>query len=482
MQLMEGLFTWFAKLFAEKDAHEIISSKLMARLYNIIEVTYANVESNDRHKIGVKLDRFVFECTYNGKPCNMEDFRLFLHPTYINCYTFQPSRDSSNREILTGPPMGLSIILHSEAKIVSGYDQMDKSGNTNSIKVAIHSPNTLPFVKNNGIDLAPGRSTSVSLIMKKFERLGLPYAPCKKGESFSMDSQEFLSTSGFCREKCIAEALQKHCNCTSTMFEDILPRDKYQYCLKIGVNDNFDTMNTKSTCEFDFMHNLPGLSCDHCISDCLEINYDSQMTVADWPTQQAARTLIDAYLLPLSCDNPLKYYFTRLLNNTKVNPTSLAEDEKCPMHSSDNDTRIPFSLVSIKKVVHRPMDILPYIPPNFAETYKYKMHDPDMYADMTETTFIKSRWVWDSFYRLNVYFRASTVEQHVQIASFSLADLWSGIGGILGLWLGVSIMTIIEVISFVVNFITNFFKKKNMVSTIQVSEKSDISDTCKEHR
>ena len=295
MLMTDGLFSWFAKIFAENDASKIVASKLMARLYNLNEASYANVESNDRQKIGVKLDRLIFKCTYNGKACNMGDFRLYLHPTYINCYTFQPGKDSLNKGILKGPQMGLSIILHSEAKIISGYDEMDNSGNTNSIKVAIHPPNTLPFVKNNGIDLAPGHSTSVPLVMQKFERLGSPYSQCKEQESFLLDSRKFLSTSGFCHEKCIAEALQKHCNCTSTMFEDILPHNTHEYCLKIGLNDSFDTMNAKTSCEFDFMHSLPGLSCGHCTPDCSEIKYDTQITVADWPTQQAARTLINFF-------------------------------------------------------------------------------------------------------------------------------------------------------------------------------------------
>ncbi len=472
--LIHGLVTWLRKTFAQISTGELMASKLVLRLNNLNELTYANVESNDRYDIGVKLERLIFKCTYNGKPCNMEDFHLYQHPTYINCYTFQPAKDSMNTEILTGPRMGLSIILHSEAKIISGYDEMDNSGNTNSIKVAIHPPNTLPFVKNYGIDLTPGHSTSVSLVMKRFERLGKPYSQCKEQELFLLDSREFLSTSGFCREKCIAEAIQKHCNCTSTMFEDILSHAKYDYCLKIGFNDNFETMNAKTSCEYDFMHSLRGLSCSQCSSDCLEIKYDFQITMADWPTQEAAQTFINARLPPLSCENPFKYYLSRLLNNSKVNPTNLKEYEKCPIRSSDNDTLLPFSLVSIKKFLKRPGDILSVLPANFNETYKYQMHDPDMYADMTEANYIKSRWVWDSFYRLNVYFRESTVEQHIQVASFSFADLWSGIGGILGLWLGISVMTIIEIISFFANLMTIFCKKKN-----PVSENSNTFDTCK---
>ena len=36
-----------------------------------------------------------------------------------------------------------------------------------------------------------------------------------------------------------------------------------------------------------------------------------------------------------------------------------------------------------------------------------------------------------------------------QVPSYGLVDLWSDIGGILGLWAGISIITVLEILSFV---------------------------------
>ncbi len=56
--------------------------------------------------------------------------------------------------------------------------------------------------------------------------------------------------------------------------------------------------------------------------------------------------------------------------------------------------------------------------------------------------------------------------QHFQVASFSFADLWSSIGGILGLWVGFSVITIIEIMSFVMtsiySYFYSFFKEKKV--------------------
>ncbi len=57
-------------------------------------------------------------------------------------------------------------------------------------------------------------------------------------------------------------------------------------------------------------------------------------------------------------------------------------------------------------------------------------------------------WIRGSFYRLNVYFAEPVVEVQRQVLHYSEADLGSGIGGILGLWAGLSIVSIIEFIEY----------------------------------
>ncbi len=472
------ILAWYAKLFEGRDYHHVANSKLISRLVSLTELVYANVDRNQLKSVGVKPDGMILDCTYKGKNCSVEKFKHYLHPTFLNCYTFHPDETSKSSEILTGPQHGLSLILRSEASPLPGYDKVDLSGNTDSIRVAIHPPNTVPFLRNEGIDLEPGKSTSLSLMMKSYERLGSPYAPCKDKEELTINGRGFESTSNVCREKCIAETLQKRCNCTSTMFEDLIPHNNYQYCLNIGVNDNFDTVNNRSTCEVDFINNLPDLNCGHCIWDCNEIEYDTQIAFADWPHAIRATTLIDLFSTPQACTHPIKRYYSTLVHNSQVDPEDVVyQNELCPL-PVNNDTKMPFSLISVANVVQTPEDMLIFARPDFAEVYKYQMDLPWWYKEIDELEQLKLRWVKDSFYRLNVYFKKSTVEQHIQVASFSLADLWSGVGGILGLWLGISVMTIIEVFSFVFYSITNCFKGKNKTNTVAATQQEDDAPQC----
>ena len=68
----------------------------------------------------------------------------------------------------------------------------------------------------------------------------------------------------------------------------------------------------------------------------------------------------------------------------------------------------------------------------------------------------RNEWVYNSFFHVNVYFRDKTVSKQEQVPSVSLSDVWFSTGEILGLWAGVSVITVIEVVSFVASLIKFF--------------------------
>ena len=61
------------------------------------------------------------------------------------------------------------------------------------------------------------------------------------------------------------------------------------------------------------------------------------------------------------------------------------------------------------------------------------------------------RLVYANFARLNVYYEVLNVLERKQIQSITLSDLFANIGGTIGLWAGLSIITLIEVIFFLSN-------------------------------
>ncbi len=66
--------------------------------------------------------------------------------------------------------------------------------------------------------------------------------------------------------------------------------------------------------------------------------------------------------------------------------------------------------------------------------------EPQLYPYLLNKTFDEARfnWIRNNFCRVNIFFRKATTEFHEQIARYSLADLLASVGGVAGLWVGIS--------------------------------------------
>ena len=71
--------------------------------------------------------------------------------------------------------------------------------------------------------------------------------------------------------------------------------------------------------------------------------------------------------------------------------------------------------------------------------------NPDVMDNLTSYDFIT-----DNFVRVNVYLSDMEVEVQEQQPSYMLSNLFSDIGGTLGLWVGLSLLTVVELIQLVV--------------------------------
>ena len=232
---------------------------IYSRMESLAQLFYSNLPREKRRLLGVRFDGLVIGCIYRGNTCGEDDFRHFLHPTLINCYTFDPKKNSDTlktNNFLIGPQNGLSIILRSEPNPNIWYEAMDNTANSDSIRVAIHPHGTVPFLVNKGVNLKAGKSTSISLMVKTYNRLGSPYKECHSKETFEIDSRQFVKTSTTCRESCIVEKIRADCNCTSTFFEDISISD-HEYCLTFNDNYDLKALNSKAMCESEFVNVLP---------------------------------------------------------------------------------------------------------------------------------------------------------------------------------------------------------------------------------
>ena len=93
-----------------------------------------------------------------------------------------------------------------------------------------------------------------------------------------------------------------------------------------------------------------------------------------------------------------------------------------------------------------------------------------MKADTLEDALVNS--VDNSFYRLNVYFQRGTVEKHKQVPANGMVDLFSSMGGVLGLWVGSSVLSVIE-LGYLIVDVCHILQKSCRKSAKQTTVMSD---------
>ena len=82
---------------------------LIKNILLIAEAVIANLGIKKSREVGVKLDDLIVNCTFRKKICSMDQFHLFQHNRFYNCYT--NDANVNDISVLTGREGGLSLIL-----------------------------------------------------------------------------------------------------------------------------------------------------------------------------------------------------------------------------------------------------------------------------------------------------------------------------------------------------------------------------------
>lgn len=77
----------------------------------------------------------------------------------------------------------------------------------------------------------------------------------------------------------------------------------------------------------------------------------------------------------------------------------------------------------------------------------YLFHRTNVSESHSRVTQRMEDWISSSFARVNVYFEDAIVVRKRQIASYRWNDLLADVGGTLGLWVGISVITVFEILT-----------------------------------
>ena len=401
------------------------------------EYAFANMPANKRSLIGTVFDSLVVSCRFAEQKCSAENFELHANPKYVNCFTFKPKTLNARYDNhLPGPEFGLSLILRGEPTLVTTYYGSVNTLNTNSIHLGIHPPNTMPFLSSNGLHIIPGMSTSIELDQKEFQRLETPYSDCHLDTFIKMNSKKYLMEPAYCFRKCLAHAMYERCRCVSTLIGGV-SEDHKEHCMYVDTSNPLNLNVSKLMCELQTLlqwERNETVDCKRCVWNCRETKYGIKVSQAEWPRAAAVKDFIDKYVISKPKDNPVRQYYDHLIEhlglNHSENIVKFANRKRAGVTLRD----IIVKLGAGEEPPVSNMSLSPHVPESLLKS--------DTLGELHQ------RWVKESFYRLNIYFSEPFVICHKQVPSFGFEDFFSGVGGVLGLWAGASVLTLLELFSF----------------------------------
>ena len=255
----------------------------------------ANVGEKEARGFAIRAKDLIISCKYLSYPCDIHDFVLYRHPTFISCYTFKATILKNNHSLRSyinkiGPNNGLSLILTSQEQSSNPfYDRISNTGNTRNFGA--------------GIDLLPGMSTSFAILQKECQRLKHPYADCHDSGLSTVGNHSFKTTFNLCIKNCIAKYILEHCKCVSSQLDALFSNminDSIKYCFFIGeanlkqsVKTSLCAVNTAKNISYEYEYEKQQCKCGWI---CQELKYDVSVSQAKWPQKFAIPDFVKTYV------------------------------------------------------------------------------------------------------------------------------------------------------------------------------------------
>lgn len=381
----------------------------------------SNIPRDKITQAAIQLNEFMVNCFFGGHYCSFEeDFKQFFDPYYYNCFTYT-SRESRESEavgeiqyslsegiengwsavVLTGSGM---MTKNEELRVLPGlHESKSAVSGSEGVRVVIHPPGTEPFPFTEGYDTPPGFSASFGIRPRLNLRVGQPYGNCTAENPFNTTSEKrYRSIS--CQKKCLQHHVIQKCGC----YDESLPR------LENATLDVFPA------CRND--DDFPDSCMLNGTEECLEI--------------------LQRVYNRTQC--------TRRVRDEVTKNTLMMTECRCHPPCDEVDYDVSYSLskwpapglegdAAYFDVFH-----IEFFKERFRNTSKYEMYDK--YFNQTD----RARSMQE-FARLNVYIADSNVIKTHETADYEPNQLVSDIGGQLGLWVGISVITLTEVLELCVS-------------------------------
>ncbi len=406
MKLIQYLPMWTAY----SKSHDYMFREIFSRT-NLME----NFNLSLLQEAGVPQWELSVVCRWSGDSCNISNISRLTDPYFLNCLTVHAPDDLPVLEGVTSGWSGVSLtgsgMVKWEDLNADDNDYIDLPGiqeykhplaGSEGVRIVIHPRGTQPYPSALGFDVPPGFSASIGIRMNKNKALAKPYGNCtQKGSS---DKKHPVYRTMTCFRECLSKKVKTTCKCVDSRFEDknVGVKEDLPFCSHMR-NPPVECMDpthtppveclklledayTSIVCAKDLEEELfrdPEMSTKcECYPPCDEISYDTSVGLSRWPAGQET----DLVYREVVKNGLLKHLQTYGVTEGK------------------------------------------------ASLYNEYFNFSNRYTALKE------------FAKVNVYLADASVSLTEEVPEYQGFQLLSDIGGQLGLWIGMSLLTIGEVL------------------------------------
>ena len=362
---------------------------------------------------GLRLKNVVYVCTISGRPCQKKDFVTYRHNKYLLCHTFKDKRKAQ-----VGRNQGLKLVLKyqpvstflEELNTMLGLSRADVSP---GFRISVHHPESPPSLDNNGFIFYPGVRSSLAFTKSTYIRLAKPYGNCSTNVTLRKTNTPYSVTG--CVGEYRQDVIRSQCNCTDISLphkEDDV--DMYPFCRKLtlqdecGLNGSFwSKVNNLSPDSFE---NVPA----ECISEIRKFSARYKCMVN---ASNTAYTRITRGNLDLQCYPPCYQAKYEVHDTDSVWPSSDGFFQTLGQLMLQNTNNKQDEIGEMFYLAQR------------GGSTQFLIND------------FRSK-----FLQLNVYLKDADVMTNTEEILYNWYQLLSELGGLVGLYIGMSLMTLCEII------------------------------------
>ena len=257
-----------------------------ANYFASIRALFQNLKREDLKNYGHSAGDLVVSCQWEEsgegiRQCELMDSTLLYHPDYLLCYKF--FRSSQTIDGLQRETKALRFTFFIDAFFDHIFKWLSvRTGDepNNGVILYLHLNDSLPDFQH-GIRLSPGYSNTVDLEIQEFTLLGEPYTDCTNEEYITHKGKNtaFRQDISLCTRFCCQQALVEHIKCILPDYPyDENLSENYPFCGNLSEEGNIANLeNWWTICDKECANKQT------CTEPCHSIDFKATVQQSKWP-------------------------------------------------------------------------------------------------------------------------------------------------------------------------------------------------------